>query len=1592
MDFEETGALDTGLAGYARLLCRKRLTAYRAAPHDVEEHANIELSVLAGGYAYRQIAELVQNAADAVADAPDSPAGRRIVINIDEAGLWAANTGAPVDSAGVRALLSAHASGKRAGQIGRFGLGFKSLLRLGGRIDVLSRSVGLRFDPEGCRAQIRASLGLGPDAPAPGLRLAESCTWQEGVMRTSGSARFSWATTIIFAELRELGAREAVIEEMRRFPAEFLLFLPGDVELILTGEKVARHLRRCTDPDGSVTIEDLVSGTTQTWRVFQTNVKITDPTALADATNVHARDAVPLVWAAPIGTGREVAGRFFAFFPTATETRTLGILNAPWKLNSDRTSVIPGAWNAALMEAAAALIVDKLAELVNAEDPGVVLDAFPRELQHLNEPAAPLVHALWSRLANAPVLPNCDGALMLPAACRRAPHDSPQLIREWSRLAPPEECAMHLHASCTSSPARVSRLNQLAERLGSGGSGTDAGPGLARTTALEWLALAAAPEPETAIEALELADAWAHTCAGYEWDQIRDRVPLILATDGSLLSAAEITFQDPADPPLKSIHPILRSSVEAIRILHERFRVTADTASDWSRLLNARLAAIETEDNWNQVWALLRRIPRQRVAETVEDCTIMVRSLAGWVSSDDAFHAGSLVQFSDLEALSEEEAAHLKLWLIDETFHERDGAILNALGVGDAPSWNWTYVSSGRLSGPAGQWLQRRWLNDCTSRYWERLSYRPERSLLGPAAFEMPKGWDLLLLTHGNPRKRVTDALLRCVRSEPQQLSTVAFRHISRPRAWLSAEYPHPLWLLLLERGDLAFGDRSISVQSLLIGEIEERAQILPSLAGWTKALACLQRAGAGQSTSRDPSEVWSDWLEFAAGEVVEAGELRTLYEQAAHDGVAPRRICSLAGPVDLSEVLLAPSTRDACSAQAAGLNAICLNSTAADLWLRRGARTLASESSIDWTPSRVEAGGVLLREMEPVLEEALRPQFRAAAGVVFASVITRRIRETRSQLSWVVHDGRLLISELDFLGLGWPERVCLLLEGAAACGWTEPEISFDRLMSSGIEARRRAVASEATLPDRLLRAVGDARVICSLFDADIASELIAHPRRAAEVALRLLGPALLAEPAIQEALQREGLGPPERWGGEGANEFVAAVGFPPEFAASPTRRREPELLVAGPVTLKPLHDYQERVVASLEALLNTPLTKRRRAVISLPTGAGKTRVAAQTVVTRILAADESPNRLVVWIAQTDELCEQAVQCFRELWANLGERGTTLRVIRLWGGQANPQPPERGEPTVVVASIQTLSSRLTAAPLEWINRPAAVVIDECHHALTPSYTGLLKWLGKQGQEPPMIGLSATPFRGRNEEETRQLASRFDGRLLPANQAGLFDDLQTQGVLARFAYTRLEMERRFDLTPEEERHMETFNKLPDSALERLGLDQERNDRILSAITQAAEGSALVFATSVAHARRLAAHLNVRGVPASVVSGETDRNSRRWFIEAFRKGDVRVLCNHSALTTGFDAPATDLIVIARPVFSPSLYMQMVGRGLRGPKNGGKPQCRILTVQDNLERYSGELAHHYFEKYYLPGAADMAEGLAEGSDTGVLQSHLA
>src|SRR3954451_17935684 len=144
------------------------LRAYRENPALIEEHANGEMAQKEGGYGRRQLYELIQNGADELI-APAHRRDGRIAVVLTEIHLYCANQGRPVTPDGAEAILSAYRSPKKGVEIGRFGLGFKSVLGVSSRPQFFSRSGSFGFDPKVARERIRKVV---PSAKAcPTLRL-----------------------------------------------------------------------------------------------------------------------------------------------------------------------------------------------------------------------------------------------------------------------------------------------------------------------------------------------------------------------------------------------------------------------------------------------------------------------------------------------------------------------------------------------------------------------------------------------------------------------------------------------------------------------------------------------------------------------------------------------------------------------------------------------------------------------------------------------------------------------------------------------------------------------------------------------------------------------------------------------------------------------------------------------------------------------------------------------------------------------------------------------------------------------------------------------------------------------------------------------------------------------------------------------------------------------------------------------------------------------------------------------------------------------------------------------------------------------------
>ncbi len=450
-------------------------------------------------------------------------------------------------------------------------------------------------------------------------------------------------------------------------------------------------------------------------------------------------------------------------------------------------------------------------------------------------------------------------------------------------------------------------------------------------------------------------------------------------------------------------------------------------------------------------------------------------------------------------------------------------------------------------------------------------------------------------------------------------------------------------------------------------------------------------------------------------------------------------------------------------------------------------------------------------------------------------------------------------------------------------------------------------------------------------------------------------------------------LDPPSQFAGSArAVRFVQSLGFSPEWAGQRGRKRDPFLEVEG-YSLPRLHRYQKTIADNVRNLLRGELgdTAERRGMIAMPTGSGKTRVAVQAVVEAMRV--DGFRGGVLWVADRDELCEQAVEAWRQVWSSVGAQAARLRISRMWGGQPKPLPTS--ELHVVVATVQTLNARLSNRPDEYgfLADFRLVVFDEAHRSIAPTFTSVMQDIGltrvRKADEPFLIGLTATPYRGHDERETARLVNRYGKRRLDSGAFGSDDpeavigELQSMGVLARADHETIEGET-FSVdafSPEELERARSLPWLPQSIEDRIARSSQRTRRIIEAYRTHIDPDwpTLIFATSVEHAQTVAALLNRRGIPSRAVSGTTESATRRGVVEEFRHGGIKALVNYGVFTEGFDAPKTRAIVVARPVYSPNLYFQMIGRGLRGPLNGGDDRCLILNVRDNIENFDRDMA---------------------------------
>ena len=370
------------------------------------------------------------------------------------------------------------------------------------------------------------------------------------------------------------------------------------------------------------------------------------------------------------------------------------------------------------------------------------------------------------------------------------------------------------------------------------------------------------------------------------------------------------------------------------------------------------------------------------------------------------------------------------------------------------------------------------------------------------------------------------------------------------------------------------------------------------------------------------------------------------------------------------------------------------------------------------------------------------------------------------------------------------------------------------------------------------------------------------------------------------------------------------------------------------------LRDYQQKAV---DNVLREFRGKSKSTLVVLPTGTGK------TVVIGGVFREMTQHGRCLLIAHREELIFQGAE--KTAWV-AGEQPE----IEMAEYKTNEQQAPDDRARIVVATVQTLSrGRMQRFdPTEF----SCVVTDEAHHACALSYRKVYDYFDHPGIRH--MGVTATPDRA-DEEALGQVFDSVaidyevpdaiaDGWLVPIRQR--FVDVQG------LDYSSVR-------TQAGDLHAADLRKI---------LDVEENLHGIAhpVIDLVGDRRTLVFAVSVQQAERLCEIFNRhRDGCAGFVCGKTPKEERRGILDRFDAGELQFLCNVGVLTEGFDSPGVEVVAMARPTKSRSLYSQMVGRATRplpglvdgvasalerrvAIERSPKPACEVIDFVGNTGRH--------------------------------------
>lgn len=362
------------------------------------------------------------------------------------------------------------------------------------------------------------------------------------------------------------------------------------------------------------------------------------------------------------------------------------------------------------------------------------------------------------------------------------------------------------------------------------------------------------------------------------------------------------------------------------------------------------------------------------------------------------------------------------------------------------------------------------------------------------------------------------------------------------------------------------------------------------------------------------------------------------------------------------------------------------------------------------------------------------------------------------------------------------------------------------------------------------------------------------------------------------------------------------------------------------------LRQYQQEALENLQKMRENG---ESIALLYHATGSGKT-------ITAVTDAKTLGGR-TLFLVNALKLADQAETTFAKIWPEASRGKYTGNV-------------KSKSENVILATIQSISRNLKDFPPDTFDY---IIIDECHHAAAKTYKNILNHF----QANFILGLSATPERtdGENMLELFQnLAHKLD--LKTAVEKGILAPIRCIRVKINIDLSDV----RINGIKYNMQDLESKIYLP-----------ERNNMIVDTyLKYVSHKKTLVFCASVNHAKEIAGLLQKSGVKAEPISGQDKLDYRNVILEQYEHGDINVLCACDLLNEGWDSPRTEVLFMARPTMSKTIYMQQVGRGTR--KCAGKEDLLVFDFVDNarmlntpcsLHRVLNIAEYHPFEYVIAP-----------------------